>query len=161
VSYASQKPRGDNPLVFRNDYLMAEGRASAFGFTLTAGDEIMHGNGTVGFATPLATLHLFQGWADKFLTTPANGIDDRYVSLGWTKQKLWHLDAVSATAVYHHFDAERISADYGKEADLLLSGKWHHYVATLKYADYSSASATPLTLATDTEKFWVQIEYIW
>jgi hypothetical protein len=35
----------------------------------------MSGDGVIGFSTPLATLHKFQGWVDKFLTTPANGID--------------------------------------------------------------------------------------
>ena len=34
-----------------------------------------------GFTTPLATLHKFQGFADKFLTTPANGIRDTYIEL--------------------------------------------------------------------------------
>ena len=37
-----------------------------------------------GFTTPLATLHKFQGWADKFLTTPPNGIEDLYVNAGVT-----------------------------------------------------------------------------
>ena len=31
------------------------------------------------FQTPLATLHAFQGWADVFLSTPAAGIDDKYL----------------------------------------------------------------------------------
>ena len=40
-------------------------------FGLGAGIEVLEGNGVKGFTTPLATLHKFQGWADKFLTTPA------------------------------------------------------------------------------------------
>ena len=31
---------------------------------------------TGAFNTPLATLHKFNGWADKFLTTPADGLTD-------------------------------------------------------------------------------------
>jgi len=72
------------------------------------------GNGTVGFATPLATLHQFEGWADKFLTTPANGIKDLYGRLGWNGSKLLGLDSLSAAVVYHHFDAERFPREIGR-----------------------------------------------
>ena len=40
------------------------------------GFERLEGNGTVALQTPLATLHAFNGWADKFLSTPANGLRD-------------------------------------------------------------------------------------
>ena len=36
-------------------------------YSLGAGVEILEGDGSKGFTTPLATLHKFQGWADKFL----------------------------------------------------------------------------------------------
>ncbi len=161
LSYASQKERGDNPDSFRNDYFLGELRAGVGGFTLAAGDEVLHGNGTIGFATPLATLHSFQGWADKFLTTPANGIDDRYASLSWGTHHVIGLDALSASTVYHDFRAQRIDTSYGREWDLLLTGKWHHYGVTIKYADYLADAATPLAIARDTTKFWAQLEYIW
>ena len=44
---------------------------------------MLEGNGTIGFSTPLATLHIFQGWADVFLTTPTTGIEDFYVKAGY------------------------------------------------------------------------------
>lgn len=161
VSYASQKPRGDNPFSFTNDYFLGELHAAALGFTLAAGDELMHGNGTIGFATPLATLHQFDGWADKFLTTPADGIDDRYASLSWTRGKLLGLDKVLATAVYHGFEAQRVSTNYGNEWDLQLSGTWQRYTALLKYADYLAAVTTPAPIARDTTKFWAELDYVW
>jgi hypothetical protein len=161
VSYASQKPRGDNPFSFTDDYFLGELNASAAGFTLAAGDEDMHGNGTSGFATPLATLHLFDGWADKFLTTPADGIDDRYASLAWAARKIIGLEKLSVTAVHHDFEAERVSSDYGAEWDLQLSGTWHHYTGLLKYADYLAAGTTPAAIARDTTKFWAELDYIW
>ena len=34
-----------------------------------------------GFKTPLATLHAFNGWADRFLTTPTDGLQDNAVKL--------------------------------------------------------------------------------
>ncbi len=71
------------------------------------------------------------------------------------------LDSLSAAVVYHRFDAERISTDYGAEWDLSVSGKWHHYAGLLKYADYSAAGTTPSAIARDTRKFWAQLEYLW
>jgi hypothetical protein len=91
-----------NPLIFRNDYFLGELNASMAGFKAAIGDEIMQGNGTVGFATPLATLHLFEGWADKFLTTPAERISTNYGSE-------WDL-AVSGK--WHHFAGLLKYADY-------------------------------------------------
>ena len=161
ASYASQKARGDNPLRFSDNYFLGELSASLAGVKLAAGDEILQGNGTAGFATPLATLHSFQGWADKFLTTPPNGIKDRYGSLGWTGAHVLGLDSLAATAVYHSFAAERISVDYGSEWDFVVSGKWRHYVALIKYANYTAADTTPFSIARNTSKFWAQLEYVW
>ncbi len=161
VSYAWQESRADNPLRFSNDYFLAELSATVQSFTLTLSEEILQGNGTAGFATPLATLHQFQGWADKFLTTPPNGIKDPHVSLAWTRSHLWGLDSVSATVVYHDFRAERVNTSYGTEYDLSLGAKWRHYAALLKYANYTADRATPVAVARDTSKFWAQLEYIW
>jgi len=161
LSYAWQKQRGDNPLVFRNNYYLGELNARVAGFKAAAGDEILQGNGTIGFATPLATLHLFEGWADKFLTTPADGIKDLYVSLGWSGKRLLGLDTLSATVVRHEFDAEHTHTSYGSEWDWVLSGKWHHFVGLLKYADYSAGGTTPTAIARDTRKAWAQLEFVW
>ena len=40
--------------------------------------EVLEGDGRGSFITPLATAHAFQGWADRFLTTPLDGIKDAY-----------------------------------------------------------------------------------
>jgi hypothetical protein len=160
ASYATQKPRADNPLDFSNDYFLGELNVTLRAFKLAAGEEFMQGNGTVGFATPLATLHAFQGWADKFLTTPANGIKDSYGSLSWKGAHVAGLDSLSANIVYHSFAAERISANYGSEWDFALVGKWRHIAATLKYANYTAADSTPVAIARNTSKFWAQLEYV-
>ena len=120
ATFATQKPRGDNPLDFSNDYFLGELNATWKGLKIAAGDEIMRGNGTVGFATPLATLHLFEGWADKFLTTPPNGIKDPYGSVGWTSLHTAGLDSLSLTVVYRSFEAKHVSDNYGDEWDIAL-----------------------------------------
>lgn len=54
---------------------------SAYGLTTTVGYEVLGGNGTNAFQTPLATLHKFNGWADRFLDTPNAGLRDAYGSV--------------------------------------------------------------------------------
>ena len=95
---------------------------------------MLEGNGVKGFTTPLATLHKFQGWADKFLTTPANGIDDRYVNAGFTLKGVGPLDTLSAQASYHEYEAERVSLDYGDEVNVQVQAKCQRFLGTLKYA---------------------------
>jgi hypothetical protein len=156
AAYANQDDYGRNPNSYSTDYVLAEITASAKGFSGGIGTEVLGGTGTKGFATPLASLHKFQGWADKFLATPVNGIDDRYLSAGYSVKKLGALEAVTALATYHRFDAGHGSAHYGDETDLQLAAKWKKFSAMLKYADYSADS-----LFTDTQKLWAQVEYIW
>jgi len=58
------------------------------------------GGSIQAFQTPLATLHAFQGWADKFLATPADGIEDLYVSIA-TK-----IHGANVSLIYHRFNPE-------------------------------------------------------
>ncbi len=154
VSYADQKDRAGNPLDYSNEYFAAELAGTVKGWTATAGIEVLGGDGVRGFTTPLATLHKFQGWADKFLTTPVNGVDDRYLSLGYSKKPLGPFDSLSALVVYHRFESERLSLDYGSESNILVQARWRSMTGLLKYADYRADG-----FATDTRKFWIQLEF--
>src|SRR5262249_4899197 len=135
VTYAQQKERTNNPLSFSQDFWAAELTGTFRQFSLGAGMEIFEGDGVRAFSTPLATLHKFDGWADKFLTTPPNGLERRYATFGYTKKGLGSLDTVTATAVYHQFDSERLNLDYGSEVDLQLTAKYQRFNLLLKYAD--------------------------
>ena len=154
-SWARQSDRGRNPLSFAEDYYALEVSGSLRALTLTGGVETLEGNGIKGFTTPLATLHKFQGWADKFLTTPPNGVVDRYVSLGWTTGHTRPLDTLGMAAIFHTFDAERIALRYGSELDLQLEAKLKRVRAVLKYAAYDTTH-----FATDTAKYWAQVEFV-
>ncbi|HEU4653020.1 MAG TPA: hypothetical protein VFS47_03490 [Steroidobacteraceae bacterium] len=156
ASLARQKDAGQNPFDFTLDYRFAELTGSYRQFTLGAGYEWLESNGTVGFSTPLGTLHKFQGWADKFLATPANGIDDRYMSAGVNFKGVGVLETLAAVASYHVYEAQRISQDYGDEIDVQLQGKWQRVNMLLKYAGYKADA-----LMTDTTKWWAQVEYVW
>lgn len=156
ASYATQDDYADNPISYENDYYLLELTGSVAQYSLGFGFEVLEGDGVKGFTTPLATLHKFQGWVDKFLVTPANGIEDRYVNAGVTFKAVGPLDSLSALLSYHTYEAERISADYGSEIDLQLAAKLKRFTATLKYGDYDAD-----TLFTDTTKYWLQVEYAW
>jgi len=121
---------------------------------LTAGREVLSGeSGTFtattnpAFQTPLATLHKWQGWADKFLTTPSAGIEDDYIGVSGS------FAGFNGQAVWHDFQAEATSLDYGTELDLSVSRKFaKRYEMLVKYTDYSADG-----LFTDTRKFWLQL----
>jgi hypothetical protein len=125
---------------------------------MAAGIEVLDGNGVKGFTTPLATLHKFQGWADKFLTTPPNGIEDRYVNASTSFKAVGGLDTLGLVLSYHEYDAQHIAANYGAEWNASLAAKLKKVSFMLKYADYQQGV---LAAARDTQKAWMQIEYLW
>jgi hypothetical protein len=161
ASYATQRDYGDNPFVFDLDYYLAALTGAFRQFSLTLGQEVLEGNGTVGFATPLATLHKFSGWADKFVATPVVGIDDRYASLGYSMKGVGLLDTASVTLAYHTYEGERGAADLGNEVNVQVQAEWKRVLGTLKYADYDAKPIAATAAYQDTVKFWVMVDYVW
>lgn len=161
ASYARQSDYRHNPNDYHADYWLGELELEARGYKLAGGYEVL-GAGTgpsagltlASFQTPLASLHKFNGWADKFLTTPANGLRDAYITLNYTRPKVGPFDAITASATWHDYSSDRGGLDYGNELNLLLSAKLKRYNFTLKYADYNAAA-----FATDTSKFWASVEW--
>jgi hypothetical protein len=158
ASWATQTDAGDNPLDFDLGYQAAELSATYRQFGLGVGVEILEGNGAKGFTTPLATLHKFQGWADKFLATPANGIEDAYVNASVNLKAIGGLETLGVVLGYHDYEAEHISADYGSEVNLSVAARLKKLSVMLKYADYREGV---LASARDTEKYWLQAEFAW
>jgi hypothetical protein len=161
ASFARQSDYGGNPADFTLDYHSVELAGTYRQYTLTIGQEVMAGNGTVGFATPLATMHRFHGWADKFLATPANGIDDRYLSAGYQAKGVAMLDTLSAVVVYRDLRSQRLDIDLGDEVDLQLQAKYQRFIGSLKFARYEAHEGKTPAAYQDTTKFWVQLEYVW
>ena len=150
AAYATQSDAGDSTLNYDADYYMVELGAKVSVVNLKAGYEVLASDNGVGFATPLATLHKFQGWADKFLGTPGDGIEDLYGSIGAK------LGPVKLVAVYHDFQAEDSSEDFGKELD--LAATWpmtKKFSLQAKYASFDSDSDR----YDDTDKIWFTAQY--
>ena len=149
AEYATQEDYGDNPNSYDVDYWLLEAGVVVSGVTLKLGQETLEGDMRKGvaFTTPLATLHKFQGWADQFLGTPAGGVEDKQFTL---KTKAF---GATWTAVYHDFEAEDGSSDYGEEVDLAVAKKFGKVKALLKYANYNADE-----FKVDTEKLWLQLQ---
>ena len=154
VSFARQESRDPNPLDFDENYSLLEAGIGFKRMTIDVGRETLGGDGQSAFSTPLATLHVFQGWADKFLTTPAGGIEDTYIELGYTMAPSGPLERLSIAAAYHELESDAGSASYGDELDLSLVARVSKVTLTLKYADYSADA-----LFTDTSKLWLSMDF--
>jgi hypothetical protein len=156
-SYATQSDYHRNPTNYRADYYLAEAAIDASGFRLTGGYEVLgaqNGIALTSFQTPLGTNFKFQGWADKYLTTPPDGVRDLYAGATYAAKAFGPAKAVSVQAVWHRFESDRIIRHYGNEWDLLASGKFGPTTLSARYARYDAD-----LLATDTSKFWLQLDW--
>ncbi len=145
---ASQSDSGDNPTGYKAGYRQVEIGLAREPFAVRVGQESLDGDATRAnhrFQTPLATLHAFQGWADRFLITPTQGIDDRYVAAsaalrGSTLQLQWH-----------GYRAAAGSRSYGTEWNVSIARSFaKHYELLAKFADYRADG-----FASDTTKWWL------
>lgn len=137
------------------DYYKVELKGSKMGYSLEGSYEVLgeKGSGTNAFGTPLATLHAMNGWADKFLATPADGLTDMALNLGYANASFGKL-----MGVYHKFDSDIGSVDYGSEFDLVyVKPVMKNLKMMLKGAIYSQGDAT--TAYTDTSKYWMMFDY--
>ena len=153
AEFAVQSDYKDSPLDYSAQYYHFSAGLSANGFTGKLGYEVLGSdNGIAAFQTPLATLHKFNGWADKFLGTPAGGLEDFYGSLSYKVAADGPLKGLKFDAIYHDFNAD-IGGDYGSEIDLQVSKKFgKYYYGGLKFVDYNADG-----FATDTQKLWFTI----
>jgi hypothetical protein len=151
AQYAKQTDFGENPADGSADYLHLVGGVGLSGkLTLKLGRELLGGSPENGaFQTPLATLFKFNGWADKFLTTPPNGLVDWYVSGEGRIQSLaW-------AVAYHDFSADAGGGPYGSELDAraVFSTTWKQAFG-VQMALYRADG-----FATDTSKLWLWTEF--
>ena len=156
ASWARQSDYKRNPNRYSADYWMGETTLTARALSATAGYEVLgadKGVALTSLQTPLAALLKFQGWADKFTTTPPNGIHDKYGTVGGTLTKVGPVDLLRILATFHRFDSDRLSQHYGDEIDLLASAKRGRTTLSARYAHYRAGS-----FATDTDKFWLTLE---
>jgi hypothetical protein len=149
IELARQVDHADNPLGFAHSYWLVEPTLGLGATTLRIGWEHLGGDGTHALQAPLGTLHAFNGWADKFLVTPANGLDDRYVGAsGKAGGFAWNL-------AWHDYRTDTGGGRYGTEWNASLSRNLRKGVdAMLKVADFDGEDA-----GRDATRVWLQVEW--
>ena len=120
---------------------------------LRADQEVLGSNdGRYAFQFPLATNHLFQGWADQFLTTPRQGIRDRYLTAGAK------IERAQLLAEYHEFKSDFGSIDFGRELDFSVAYPlMPKLLGKIEYADYQAGDAASGKV--DLKRVWVTLIY--
>jgi hypothetical protein len=154
LEFAHQTNYGGNPLDYDAAYARVEQGLSRGGLAATLVYERLGSDGGIAaFQTPLATGHIFNGFADVFLTIPPTGLQDFYAEVkyrlsGGTGGRFERFDGLLVLAQYHEYRSAVRELDYGSEFDLyaylpLDNGLY----AQLKYANYRAD-----TYFTDIEK---------
>ncbi len=145
LQYAVQQEWADHPDSVSLDYTKAGIGFSRGDVSVRAVREALDGDGAYGFRTPLATLHGFNGWTDKFLGTPANGLVDLYLRLDHS------LETWNWTVRWHQFRSAVGSMDYGSEIDAMAvwNTPWKQDFG-IKLAQYNADE-----WSTDTFKVWL------
>lgn len=149
ASFANQADTGDNPTDFSANYYALEVGTKISAINIALGYESLGSDNGKGFSTPLATLHKFQGYSDKFLATPGNGVKDLYIKASGK------LGKVTLVAVLHDLRSAKGSIDYGNELNLVAKYPLAEKLGLLvKYANYSADS-----YSVDTNKLWAMLTF--
>jgi hypothetical protein len=151
AAVARQEGYANNPRSVDLGYYVAEGGIGYDGFSALVGYEVLAGNGTIGFETPLASLHLFQGWAESFVVDPPNGVEDLYLKANYGLAAMPLAQRVTASVIYHDFRAEHVPLDYGNEWDARIEAQIdRRLVLDADYGDFNGKGTFP-----DKKGFWV------
>ena len=147
AEYANQDDYQDGTMDDQSYYLGELG-AKYKGWLAKVSYEVQEGDGTDSFKTPLGTNHAYQGWADQYLSTPASGLEDIYVTV------VGKVLGAKLIVSYHDFETDKGSINAGDELDILLAKKFmKHYTVGMKYSDFDAGDSALGKV--DTEKFWL------
>lgn len=148
AEWSVQQDYGHQTVDYETHRYNFMGGFNAYFLTFQGAIEQLNGNGIKAFSTPLGTNHAFQGWADLFLNTPANGIRDVFATVSG---KFWD-DSLTVSGIYHDYTDDTGKMNYGDEWDFQITKKFgKHYSVLAKYAYYNAD-----TFNTDTQKIWLQ-----
>lgn len=136
LSYANQSDYQSNLNNYNANYVLAEGIYNVGPVLAGGGIELLGGDDGVGFSTPFATLHKFNGFADVFLATPGTGLRDAYAKVGYNFGDIGPIKNLKFAAWYHDFNTDDGNINIGEEVDLRLWGKWGDVTLEVKYGNY-------------------------
>lgn len=178
AEYAKQSDyRGGDDRIDAHYYKVGGG--AAYGdLALRVDQELLSSNdGLYAFQTPFGTNHLFQGWVDKFLATPREGIKDTFVTATYKYGDFgffadYHV--IRSDEDFHTVGGGTATTGdkYGKEWNAAVTytydknimgkieyGKFtedDHYALLPKVADTVAGNRGRIR---DTEKLWLTVMY--
>ncbi len=158
AEWAIQQDYQHSPVAYETHRYNVMGGFSAYFLTFQGAMEQLNGNANGKFFTPLGTNHAFQGWADLFLLTPANGIRDVFATVSGK----FCDDSLTVSGVYHDYTDDTGNQHYGDEWNFQAVKKFgKHYSILAKYAYYNADNSdgylgTGALTNTDTQKIWLQ-----
>lgn len=136
AEYAKQDDyQGGNPLIDAHYFKIGGGVGYDVWSVRIDHEKLSSRDGKYAFQTPLGTNHLFQGWADHFLATPRQGIEDTFITFAGSIEK------AKLYAEYHVFKSDEDFQSIGKLGD--------------KYGSEFDASV----MYPFTEALWGKVEY--
>ncbi len=156
AEYANQSDNAANATDYNAHYFHLNGGIQGDNWALNIGSERLGDDNGVGFSTPLAMLHKFNGWADVFLTTPQDGLQDTYIQTAYqvTDTHPW-IDNTIIRLHYHDFQSFDGDETYGHEIDADIGRVWDDkYEVALRYAYYDADG-----FSNDTQKAILTLRY--
>jgi hypothetical protein len=170
AEYANQSHYDSGDSRINAHYYKLGGGVGYDSFTIRADQELLSSNnGEYAFQTPFGTNHLFQGWVDKFLTTPKEGIQDSFITAAYKFK-----DFVFS-AEYHLFNSDTdfhkvtggTGDKYGTEFDAAVAYNYSKNITTkVEYGDFSesdqyqpTATVSQTSRFRDTKKVWLTAMY--
>lgn len=159
LSYATQSDYESNTNTYEANYAFAEGTYGVGKYFGGGGIELLGSDNGVGFSTPFATLHKFNGYADVFLATPGAGLRDVYAKAGVNFGDVGPFKGLRFSAWYHDFNTDDGDIDIGEEVDLRLWGKIGDVGVEVKYANFSTENTLPGAPGNDVQRLFIFASY--
>lgn len=163
AEYAKQDDYKDGHSDIDNYYYRVGAGLGRGDWFLRIDQEKLSGNNRgKAFQTPLGTNHLFQGWADVFLTTPKEGIEDTMLIAGGK------IMGITLKGEYHWINSDRNFVKvgggqgdrYGEELDLSAGYSFNKKVSgSIEYAEFKEKDVYATARKRDIEKIWLTLMY--
>lgn len=154
VERGMQRPYQDGDDRIRAGYTRLSAGMKWERFFFSADYEALGSNGGIyGMQTPLGLLHPSQGWADKFNRTPQEGVQDRWLSAGYS------FNRYALYGEFHKFRSDFGSIDYGDEIDLRFDWNLRNDLQIRTEFSHFDASGDPRSSLSDASRLWLTVTW--
>jgi hypothetical protein len=155
-----EESMGDVQPDHEANYYKLGGRLNYGEFVLGLDYEVLgkkEGSEGGAFNTPLSSLHAMNGWADRFLSTPDDGLVDLTFTAGYLSKQFGRV-----VGIYRNFNSDRGSRNYGNEFDIIYARKMSKYLGMIVKAAFFVEGDEPTGKEpkfADITKYWLMFDY--